>query len=105
MAAEGEADVEWVVDSIAGFLRGPAWSIPILEFMEQKCAGERPGAGNLPGLERRNLPPSPQKALWQGLTGEKGVARPVERHSGPGSSCALPPFLFIEREAKAVSGP
>ncbi|CAM5103396.1 unnamed protein product [Eretmochelys imbricata] len=38
MAAEGEADVEWVVDSIAGFLRGPAWSIPILEFMEQKCA-------------------------------------------------------------------
>ncbi|XP_067421277.1 cilia- and flagella-associated protein 36 [Emydura macquarii macquarii] len=43
MAAEGEAaaaeaDVEWVVDSIAGFLRGPAWSIPILEFVEQKCA-------------------------------------------------------------------
>ncbi|TFJ98618.1 Cilia- and flagella-associated protein 36 [Platysternon megacephalum] len=38
MAAEGEADVEWVVDSIAGFLRGPAWSIPILEFLEQKCA-------------------------------------------------------------------
>uniref|UniRef100_A0A8C8R944 Cilia- and flagella-associated protein 36 n=1 Tax=Pelusios castaneus TaxID=367368 RepID=A0A8C8R944_9SAUR len=38
MAAEGEADVAWVVDSIAGFLRGPAWSIPILEFVEQKCA-------------------------------------------------------------------
>lgn len=30
--------MEWVVDSIAGFLRGPAWSTPILEFMEQKCA-------------------------------------------------------------------
>ncbi|KAK4823544.1 hypothetical protein QYF61_003176 [Mycteria americana] len=37
MAAEEEDDVEWVVDTIAGFLRGPAWSIPILEFMEQKC--------------------------------------------------------------------
>ncbi|XP_054239728.1 cilia- and flagella-associated protein 36 [Indicator indicator] len=38
MAAEAEeGDVEWVVDTIAGFLRGPAWSIPILEFMEQKC--------------------------------------------------------------------
>ncbi|XP_068796018.1 cilia- and flagella-associated protein 36 isoform X2 [Struthio camelus] len=37
MAAEEEADVEWVVDTIAGFLRGPAWSVPILEFMEQKC--------------------------------------------------------------------
>uniref|UniRef100_A0A8D0DRC0 Cilia- and flagella-associated protein 36 n=1 Tax=Salvator merianae TaxID=96440 RepID=A0A8D0DRC0_SALMN len=39
MAAEGEveAEVEWVVDSIAGFLRSPSWSIPILEFVEQKC--------------------------------------------------------------------
>nr|XP_034966835.1 cilia- and flagella-associated protein 36 isoform X1 [Zootoca vivipara] len=39
MAAEGEAEaeVEWVVDSIAGFLRSPAWSIPILEFVEHKC--------------------------------------------------------------------
>ncbi|NXJ13029.1 CFA36 protein, partial [Odontophorus gujanensis] len=41
MAAEEEeeemGDVEWVVDSIAGFLRGPAWSVPVLEFMEQKC--------------------------------------------------------------------
>ncbi|NXG17768.1 CFA36 protein, partial [Grallaria varia] len=37
MAAEEEEDVEWVVDTIAGFLRGPAWSIPILEFMEHNC--------------------------------------------------------------------
>ncbi|XP_042302870.1 cilia- and flagella-associated protein 36 isoform X2 [Sceloporus undulatus] len=39
MAAEVEAEgeVEWVVDSIAGFLRSPAWSIPIFEFVEQKC--------------------------------------------------------------------
>ncbi|XP_060105280.1 cilia- and flagella-associated protein 36 [Heteronotia binoei] len=39
MAAEGEAEaeVEWVVDSIAGFLRSPAWSIQIVEFVEQKC--------------------------------------------------------------------
>ncbi|NXG44830.1 CFA36 protein, partial [Psilopogon haemacephalus] len=36
-AEEEEGDVEWVVDTIAGFLRGPAWSIPILEFIEQKC--------------------------------------------------------------------
>ncbi|XP_010573162.1 PREDICTED: coiled-coil domain-containing protein 104 [Haliaeetus leucocephalus] len=36
-AEEEEGDVGWVVDTIAGFLRGPAWSIPILEFMEQKC--------------------------------------------------------------------
>ncbi|XP_061212809.1 cilia- and flagella-associated protein 36 [Neopsephotus bourkii] len=36
-AEEEEGDLEWVVDTIAGFLRGPAWSIPILEFMEQKC--------------------------------------------------------------------
>ncbi|XP_013910570.1 PREDICTED: cilia- and flagella-associated protein 36 isoform X1 [Thamnophis sirtalis] len=35
--AEVEAEVEWVVDSIAGFLRSPAWSIPILEFVEHKC--------------------------------------------------------------------
>lgn len=45
MATEGEAEVEteveWVVDSIAGFLRSPAWSIPILEFVEHKCEGER----------------------------------------------------------------
>ncbi|KAG8123055.1 hypothetical protein E2320_018515 [Naja naja] len=41
MATEGEveveAEVEWVVDSIAGFLRSPAWSIPILEFVEHRC--------------------------------------------------------------------
>ncbi|XP_071302696.1 cilia- and flagella-associated protein 36 [Agelaius tricolor] len=37
MAAGEEDDVEWVVDTIAGFLRGPAWSIPILEFMEHNC--------------------------------------------------------------------
>ncbi|KAB0362453.1 hypothetical protein FD754_006609 [Muntiacus muntjak] len=37
MAAEEEDKVEWVVESIAGFLRGPDWSIPILDFVEQKC--------------------------------------------------------------------
>uniref|UniRef100_A0A2K5F7W8 Cilia- and flagella-associated protein 36 n=1 Tax=Aotus nancymaae TaxID=37293 RepID=A0A2K5F7W8_AOTNA len=37
MATEEEDEVEWVVDSIAGFLRGPDWSIPILDFVEQKC--------------------------------------------------------------------
>ncbi|XP_010839963.1 PREDICTED: cilia- and flagella-associated protein 36 isoform X3 [Bison bison bison] len=37
MAAGEEDEVEWVVESIAGFLRGPDWSIPILDFVEQKC--------------------------------------------------------------------
>ncbi|XP_036080125.1 cilia- and flagella-associated protein 36 isoform X1 [Rousettus aegyptiacus] len=37
MAAEEEDEVEWVVESIAGFLRGPDWSIPILDFVEQRC--------------------------------------------------------------------
>ncbi|XP_007476871.1 cilia- and flagella-associated protein 36 [Monodelphis domestica] len=37
MAAEEDEEVEWVVESIAGFLRGPDWSIPILDFLEQKC--------------------------------------------------------------------
>ncbi|KAM5143665.1 cilia- and flagella-associated protein 36 isoform 2-T2 [Callospermophilus lateralis] len=37
MATEEEDEVEWVVESIAGFLRGPDWSIPILDFVEQKC--------------------------------------------------------------------
>ncbi|XP_040849370.1 cilia- and flagella-associated protein 36 isoform X2 [Ochotona curzoniae] len=37
MSAEKEDEVEWVVESIAGFLRGPDWSIPILDFVEQKC--------------------------------------------------------------------
>lgn len=39
MAAE-EDEVEWVVESIAGFLRGPDWCIPILDFVEQKCEGK-----------------------------------------------------------------
>ncbi|XP_008821224.1 cilia- and flagella-associated protein 36 isoform X2 [Nannospalax galili] len=37
MAAEEEDEVEWVVESIAGFLQSPDWSIPILDFVEQKC--------------------------------------------------------------------
>ncbi|XP_074062560.1 cilia- and flagella-associated protein 36 isoform X2 [Macrotis lagotis] len=37
MAAEEDEEVEWVVESIAGFLRGPDWTIPILDFLEQKC--------------------------------------------------------------------
>ncbi|XP_062934616.1 cilia- and flagella-associated protein 36 isoform X1 [Cynocephalus volans] len=37
MAAEEEDEVEWVVESIAGFLRGPDWTTPILDFVEHKC--------------------------------------------------------------------
>lgn len=44
-AEEEEGEVDWVVDTIAGFLRGPAWAVPVLEFMEQKCEGERRGGG------------------------------------------------------------
>uniref|UniRef100_A0A6I8PAJ1 Cilia- and flagella-associated protein 36 n=1 Tax=Ornithorhynchus anatinus TaxID=9258 RepID=A0A6I8PAJ1_ORNAN len=34
---EEEEEVVWVVESIAAFLRGPDWSGPILDFVEQKC--------------------------------------------------------------------
>ncbi|XP_075391442.1 cilia- and flagella-associated protein 36 [Tenrec ecaudatus] len=37
MAAEDPEEVEWVVESIAGFLRCPDWCVPILDFVEQKC--------------------------------------------------------------------
>ncbi|XP_038607359.1 cilia- and flagella-associated protein 36 isoform X2 [Tachyglossus aculeatus] len=37
MAAAEEEEVEWIVESIASFLRGPDWSGPILDFLEQKC--------------------------------------------------------------------
>lgn len=52
-AEEEEGDVEWVVDTIAGFLSGPAWSIPILEFMEQKCDGEQRGRAGPPRTHPR----------------------------------------------------
>uniref|UniRef100_A0A2I3SM95 Cilia- and flagella-associated protein 36 n=1 Tax=Pan troglodytes TaxID=9598 RepID=A0A2I3SM95_PANTR len=49
MAAEEEDEVEWVVESIAGFLRGPDWSIPILDFVEQKCEVCKGGHVIIPG--------------------------------------------------------
>lgn len=36
MAVEEDNEVEWVVESIAGLLRGPGRSIPILDIMKQK---------------------------------------------------------------------
>lgn len=50
MAAEEEDEVEWVVESIAGFLRGPDWSIPILDFVEQKCEGKTTARTDKPFL-------------------------------------------------------
>ncbi|XP_030052078.1 cilia- and flagella-associated protein 36 isoform X2 [Microcaecilia unicolor] len=29
---------EWVVESIFGFLSGPIWSVPVLDFVEQNCS-------------------------------------------------------------------
>nr|XP_033792387.1 cilia- and flagella-associated protein 36 isoform X2 [Geotrypetes seraphini] len=29
---------EWVVESIFGFLSGPVWSVPVLDFVEQNCS-------------------------------------------------------------------
>lgn len=78
MAAEEDNDVEWVVDTIAGFLRGPAWSIPILEFMEHNCEGERgrrAGQGGSPEATAGSLSPV------RGVPAAPGVVQ--ERAFGP----------------------
>ncbi|XP_075452344.1 cilia- and flagella-associated protein 36 isoform X2 [Ascaphus truei] len=31
-------DAEWVLETVLGFLGGPIWSIPVLDFMEQRCS-------------------------------------------------------------------
>lgn len=82
MAAEEEGDVEWVVDTIAGFLRGPAWSIPILEFMEQKCEGERRGRAGPrrpPVRPRWGLSPSAHRRPARGTGRGCGHTRGAER--------------------------
>lgn len=61
MAAEEEDEVEWVVESIAGFLRGPDWSIPILDFVEQKCEGKNQIPNRL--LSRLSLASDRQKVV------------------------------------------
>lgn len=78
-AEEEEGEVDWVVDTIAGFLRGPAWAVPVLEFMEQKCEGERrgggeagPGGGGGPG--GRRLPGSAGSTAGPGPQGTEGAA-------------------------------
>lgn len=101
MAAEEEDDVEWVVDTIAGFLRGPAWSIPILEFMEHNCEGERgrrAGQGGPPeptagGLSRvRGVPPAP------GVVQERALG-PSGRSPGP----AVSPARAVRQDVPFVS--
>uniref|UniRef100_F7DP15 Cilia- and flagella-associated protein 36 n=1 Tax=Xenopus tropicalis TaxID=8364 RepID=F7DP15_XENTR len=32
------SDTEWVLESVLGFVSGPVWTVPVLEFMEQKCS-------------------------------------------------------------------
>lgn len=77
-AEEEEGDVEWVVDTIAGFLQGPAWSIPILEFMEQKCEGERRGWA------------AAQAAGPGGRDGAVDTLRGPRGHGGPRPGRCLP---------------
>ena len=36
-----EDDSEWIVESIVGYLGSPEWVIPVTDFMENKCTGER----------------------------------------------------------------
>lgn len=36
-----EDDSEWVVESIVGYLGSPEWVIPVTDFMENKCTGNR----------------------------------------------------------------
>ena len=33
-------DVSWVLDSLVGFLKGPVWNLPILNFIEQKSVSK-----------------------------------------------------------------
>ncbi|NP_001080839.1 cilia- and flagella-associated protein 36 [Xenopus laevis] len=32
------SDAEWVLESVLGFVSGPVWTVPVLEFMEHKCS-------------------------------------------------------------------
>lgn len=96
MAAEEEDDVEWVVDTIAGFLRGPAWSIPILEFMEHNCEGERgrrAGQGGSPEAAAGGCPRCGVSLRPPGLCGSARSAPPAALPTGrsPG------PAVFLGR--------
>lgn len=66
MAAEEEDEVEWVVESIAGFLRGPDWSIPILDFVEQKCEGKTQ-TRNRQNITRCLCLPGPRVSFVEGI--------------------------------------
>ncbi|KAM4694622.1 cilia- and flagella-associated protein 36 isoform 2-T2 [Discoglossus pictus] len=33
-----DEDAEWVMESVLGFLSGPVWSVPVMDFVEQKCS-------------------------------------------------------------------
>lgn len=102
MAAEEEDDVEWVVDTIAGFLRGPAWSIPILEFMEHNCEGERgrrAGQGGSPEAAAGGL------SAVRGVPAAPGVVR--ERAFGPSGRAphrALPGARGVPRQSRVSGG-
>lgn len=32
---------EWVLDSLVGYLRSPAWQEPLMKFLEDKSAGKK----------------------------------------------------------------
>ena len=35
--ASPDADETWLLDSITGFLRGPAWALPVMSFIDENC--------------------------------------------------------------------
>ncbi|KAH8027584.1 hypothetical protein HPB51_007134 [Rhipicephalus microplus] len=39
-------ETSWVFESLVGYLRGPAWNIPIITFIEQKSIVFEPGCDN-----------------------------------------------------------
>uniref|UniRef100_G3MKD3 Cilia- and flagella-associated protein 36 n=1 Tax=Amblyomma maculatum TaxID=34609 RepID=G3MKD3_AMBMU len=41
-----EDESSWVFESLVGYLRGPAWNIPIITFIEQKSIVFEPGCDN-----------------------------------------------------------
>ncbi|XP_022248028.1 cilia- and flagella-associated protein 36-like [Limulus polyphemus] len=41
-----DEELNWIFDSLVGFLKGPIWNIPILTFLEQKSTVFEPGTEN-----------------------------------------------------------
>ncbi|KAK8779412.1 hypothetical protein V5799_019244 [Amblyomma americanum] len=46
MSSSDDDESSWVFESLVGYLRGPAWNIPIITFVEQKSIVFEPGSDN-----------------------------------------------------------